>query len=145
MSERMLFCLGDGKYESKGDGYQKNNQIFNIQLAPDEWDEIKKPNIKLPVTEWIDKNDMSAQEKKDKPVYREIGGYLKVLSYEDAWAKWWSENDHKEILGLPYFNAEIFKQITGINVASKETIKIGNRTYDKNEVEKALRDVKSKD
>jgi len=113
----MLFCLGDGKYESKGYGYQKNNQIFNVQLTPDEWDKIKKPNIKLPVTEWIDKEDMTFQEKKDKPVYKEIGGYLKVLSYKDAWAKWWAENDHEEILNLPHFDAKIFKKITGIDTS----------------------------
>jgi len=112
----MIFCIGDGSCGSKGEGYQKNNRIFNVQLTPEEWDKIKRPDIKLPVTKWIDKFDMTAQEKKDKPVYKDIGGYLKVLSYEDAWAKWWAENDHKQILNLPHFDAEIFKKITGLDV-----------------------------
>ncbi len=127
MSERMIFCLGEGKYEPKGEGYQKNNRIFNVQLTPEEWDEIEQPNIKLPVTKWIDKSDMTTQEKKDKPVYKDLGGYLKVLSYEDAWAEWWANNDHQEILDLPHFDADIFKQITGIDVETKlsgKTVKI---------------------
>jgi len=39
MSENMIFCLGDGKYESKGDGYQKNNRIFNQPVTKEEFDE----------------------------------------------------------------------------------------------------------
>jgi hypothetical protein len=114
----MLFCLGEGKYETKGAGYQKNNCIFNVQVTKKEWDTAKKslPEIKLGLTHWVDKADMTAQEKKDHSVYKEIGGYLKRFTYEEAWANWWAENDHEAILKLPHFDAEIFEGITGLDV-----------------------------
>src|SRR3990167_11009898 len=65
MSERMLFCLGEGKYESRGEGYQKNNRIFNIQVTSDEFDTAKKnmPSFELPIVKWIAKDDMTDDEK----------------------------------------------------------------------------------
>ena len=121
MSERMLFCLGDGKYEAKGDGYQKNNCIFNVQVTKDEWDKARAslPTIKIALTHWVDKADMTKEEKEKNSVYKEIGGYLKTFSYEDAWSNYWndaSKKDKDAILALPHFNKEIFKGITGIDV-----------------------------
>jgi hypothetical protein len=69
---------------------------------------------------------MTAQEKKDKPIYKEIGGYLKVLSYEDAWKEWWngaSEKDKKAILNIPQFDAAIFKEITGLDISTAKSLK----------------------
>ena len=121
MSERMLFCLGDGKYESKGTGYQKNNCIFNVQVTPDEWNKAKKslPEIKIAITKWVDESDMTKDEKDNNSVYKEIGGYLKRHDYKEAWATWWSDaskSDKQAILDLPHFDAEIFEKITGIKV-----------------------------
>lgn len=93
MSERMLFCLGEGGTERKGAGYQKNNQIFNTQVTPDEWDNARRS---LPIIR-LDLKD----------------------GYEEAWATWWgkaSKKDKDAILNLPHFNKEIFKGITGIDV-----------------------------
>jgi len=120
MSEYMLFCLGDGKYESKGEGYQKNYRIFNKDVEKKEWETIKKslPTIKISMLTWIDKKDMSADEKGNYPIYEEIGGYLKQISYEDAWKLWWenaSAADKKKITDIKYFDAKIFKGITGID------------------------------
>jgi len=119
MSEYMLFCLGEGKYESKGEGYQKNYRVFNQQLTKEEWEKVKLelPVIKIPLTKWVDKKDMTADEKEDHNVWKEIGGYLKTNSYEDAWAIWWSEakqEDKDKILNCKYFDAKIFTEITGI-------------------------------
>jgi len=125
MSERMLFCLGDGKYESKGEGYQKNNRVFNVQVTEDEFDTIKLniPTIKLPVTRWIEEKEMTDEEKEENENYKTIGGYLKVLSYQDAWKIAWSEIDSEtkeKFLLIPHFNKDIFKNITGIDVEVKE-------------------------
>jgi hypothetical protein len=119
MSERMLFCLGDGKYATKGEGYQKNNRVFNVQVTPEEFDKIRAslPTIKVPLTKWIDKKDMTDEEKENSSVWKEVGGYLKVNTYENAWAIWWkeaSQEDKNKILNCKYFNAEIFTKITGI-------------------------------
>ena len=127
MSEYMIFCLGEGEWESKGAGYQKSYQIFNKQVEKSEWKKIKNglPYIDLPVARWIDEDKMTAEEKKNKTIYKEIGGYLKVLSYEDAWKVWWneaSEKDKQAILAIPQFDAVIFKGITGIDADKKPSL-----------------------
>ena len=110
LSERMIFCDGDGKYVSNGQGYQKNNMVFNTQVTREEFDTIRSalPKIEL-------KN-------------------LNTLLYEESWALAWSETsqeDKDKIMSIPHFNAEIFKGITGIDIAKKEpeTIKIGGKEY----------------
>ena len=123
----MLFCLGAGKYESKGAGYQKHYQVFNVQLEKEEWEKVKAsmPVIKIPLTKWIDKKDMTDDEKEDSNVWKDIGGYLKRNSYEEAWAIWWNEakqSDKDKILNCGYFNAEIFKGITGIDVKTTPSL-----------------------
>ena len=77
------------------------------------------PDIKLPLNVWVDKEDMTDDEKEDNSVYKEIGGFLRTLSYEDAWKKWWEDSkksDREAITGLKYFDETIFKGITGIDV-----------------------------
>lgn len=94
MSERMLFCVGEGKYTRKGAGYQKNNQIFNVQVDEEDWDTAIKSLPKIELN-------------------------LKQNNYEDAWAAWWKsaeQSDKNKILELPHFNKDIFKGITGIDV-----------------------------
>lgn len=125
MSERMLFCLGDGKYESQGEGYHKNNRVFNVQVTEDEFNKIKSnvPSITLPVTKWIEEDGMSGEEKENNKNYKTLGGYLKTLSYQDAWKLAWSEMDPEtkgKFLTIPHFDSEIFKEITSIDMKVKE-------------------------
>ena len=83
------------------------------------------PVIKIPLTKWIDKKDMTDDEKEDSNVWKDIGGYLKRNSYEEAWAIWWNEakqSDKDKILNCGYFNAEIFKGITGIDVKTTPSL-----------------------
>ena len=127
MSEYMLFCLGDGKYESKGESYQKNYRIFNKDVEKKEWETIKNslPTIKVSMLTWIDKKDMSDNEKETYPVYNEIGGYLKKISYEDAWKLWWDNAtaaDRQKITDIKYFDAKIFKGITGLDVEAQKSL-----------------------
>ena len=121
MSEKMLFCLGWGRYESKGKGYQKNNMVFNVQVTSEEFGKIKEklPSIKLPICRWIEEKDMTDDEKENNDNYKTLGGYLKKLSYEDAWKQVWSEMKEEvktQFKNIPHFNASIFKEITGINI-----------------------------
>ena len=115
----MIFCLGDGQFETKGAGYQQNYCVFNKKIEKKEWEGIdsRLPIIKLPLTHWVDKKDMTDEEKEDNDVWKEIGGYLKLLSYEDAWKAWCKdakESDKQLILNCPYFDAKIFTAITGL-------------------------------
>lgn len=60
------------------------------------------------LTEWI--NDESKGL---------IGGYLKEYTFKEACKNWWNKmsNENKEIIkSIPNFNADIFKEITGIEV-----------------------------
>lgn len=122
MSENMLFCLGEDKWESKGIGYQKHYMVFNTQVGEDEFEKIKSnlSGIEISMNRWIEEKDMTRQEKKDYGVYKELGGYLKTISYEEAWANWWeeaSQKDRNKILDIKYFDQEIFEGITGIDVS----------------------------
>ena len=48
-----------------------------------------------------------------------IGGYLKEYTFKEACQNWWNKmsDENKEIIkSIPNFNAEIFKEITGIEV-----------------------------
>jgi hypothetical protein len=61
---------------------------------------------------------MSQAEKDANSSYRELDGFLRVLGYEAAWKEWWTkatEAQKHSILDIKYFNAEIFKDITGID------------------------------
>lgn len=128
MSENMLFCLGSDKFDSSGEGYQKNYRIFNQDVEKSEWEKIKNslPSIELKVSSWIDKKDMSKEEKNSVSGWDTMGGYLKTLFYEEAWAKWWSEakqEDKNKILNIPQFDAKIFTDITGLKDFATRSLK----------------------
>lgn len=117
MSEKMIFCLGDGKWESTGIGYQQNLMIFNQKVTEDEYNKVKNAldvkDFKLPIAKWIDVKEIE----KPTTAQKQMGGYLKTLDYKESWKEMWSElssEDTKFFLTLPNFNAEIFEKITGV-------------------------------
>ena len=66
---------------------------------------------------WFD--SMTDEEKAAHPEAETTGGYLKGRTTADNARKWWaglSANDRNIIFSLPNFDAEIFKEITGIDV-----------------------------
>src|SRR6185369_10603921 len=76
-------------------------------------------------TEWVYFSGMTAEEKEKHPKAETTGGYLKKLEYKAAWQKYWgnaSEQVKNDFQNLPFFNAEIFHEITGIKVAVKEKV-----------------------
>ena len=113
------------------------------------WSEIDHPNFsRFYLNRWVEKGDMTEQEKKDNPEFSTTGGYLKTFTYEEAWANFWrdtTEENKQRILKLPNFDAEVFKDITGIDVEEPEeveTITIGGVEYNRKEVEDRLKDIK---
>ena len=111
------------------------------------WNEINHPGFyKFYLNRWIPEDDMTDEEKKDQADFHVRGGYLKTYEWEEAWANYWRDSDQEEkdrVLNLPNFDAEIFKEITGIDVeqpASSETIEIEGRSYTIDEIKKALGD-----
>jgi len=105
----MIFCLGEGRYKTEGKGYQKNNRIFNKEVSEEEFNKAKnlQPTLLLPISMWIE---------------AETGGYLKTLSYKDAWKEVWktASKEFKDwVKNLPNFDAELFEKITGVKFESE--------------------------
>ena len=84
-------------------------------------------DLDLPICSWIDKEDMTDQEKKDIEGWETMGGYLKTLSYKEAWKKAWSEASEEQkdwYKSFPNFSASIFKEITGIDIEESDSMEI---------------------
>jgi len=81
--------------------------------------DIDMPYIYLKTTEWIPEEKMTTKQKKNDPDFHIKGGTLIKRNYKEAWQLFWNETDQKtkdKFLKLPNFDAEIFEEITGINV-----------------------------
>ena len=74
------------------------------------------------VVEWVYSDDMTDEEKTKHPEHETTGGYLKSLDKSKSAQNWWDsldDDDRQLIFGIPNFDAEIFKQCTGIDVNKK--------------------------
>ena len=75
--------------------------------------------IKKGVVEWIDEADMTDEEKAANQSYKTTGGYLKKLDKSEYVQIMWNGLSKKEkdtIMRIPNFDADIFKEITGIEI-----------------------------
>lgn len=89
-----------------------------------------------PLTEWVDKEDMTDLEKEENPTYITTGGYLKVYEYQEAWRRSYDNVTREEQLvvkNLPNFDAEVFYEISGIKIdeilSNPKEITIEGATY----------------
>ena len=86
---------------------------------------FKKYNFIYPhlkICRWVTKEEMTEKEKKETSSWEEMGGYLKTLTFKEAWAEWWGKAKQEQkdfFLGLPNFSWEIFTSITGIEPEEK--------------------------
>jgi len=87
----MIFCLGEGRWESKGEGYQKNYRAWNKDVSEKRYKEILKK-------------------------CREILKDFK-LDTREGWTKEWSRvraSQWKQLSEIKEFDLEITKKITGL-------------------------------
>jgi len=73
----------------------------------------------LTLTNWVDWDNMTDEEKKQHSESYVCGGYLKVYEYKEAWLTLWGTFDDQEknsFRTLPNFDADIFEEITGIKL-----------------------------
>jgi hypothetical protein len=107
------------------------------------WDEIDHPHFReFYLTKWIPEENMTDEEKEANPEYDIRKGYLKTFDYKEAWANFWKDTDEenrRKFLALPNFDANVFKDITGIDVLdTSDVIEIEGKKYTISEIKKAL-------
>lgn len=99
--------------------------LFNktLDMTVEEFYKQYNLHADIQLNEWVLLSQMSGEEKKEFPDYITTGGYLKTLPYKDACRKWWSKASEKEknkFLSLPWFDWEVFTDITGIEQEYEE-------------------------
>ena len=94
--------------------------IFNKWCKRKDWEACYKPKfLYFSVTIWISEEEMTDQQRIDNPKFYVSGGYLKTLSYKEAFKKSWDnalKEDRELLFKLPNFDADIFLEISGIDV-----------------------------
>lgn len=107
------------------------------------WDEIDHPDFTgFYLTKWISDSEMTDEEKKSDPQFHVRGGYLKTFGYKEAWANFWRDTDEEnrqKFLNLPNFDADVFLEITGIDVRKSQScsgkiVEIDGKKYKLTEV-----------
>lgn len=99
---------------------------FNKPCTPKEWDSAKKPEfLYFDLTVWVYSDSMTDVEKEDHPHHEVNGGYLKQLDYKSAFKSAYesaTEEEKQQLLNLPNFDSDVFKEISGVdvNACSKE-------------------------
>ena len=75
------------------------------------------------LTVWVSHDTATDEEKvKYKKEIETSGGFLKTLAYKDAFRLAWDKADkkeHRQLLNLPNWNNEIFKEISGIDAEAE--------------------------
>ena len=96
-------------------------RVFNKPCKLKDWEGSKKPEFifNIKITKWVNDFEMSDDEKDNNPNWQSREGYLKTLSYKEAWAeafKGASKEDVDLLKKLPNFCPKVFKEITGLEV-----------------------------
>ena len=99
--------------------FNKDSGMMFEEAEQTAWyDLIFKYSLRL--DEWI---EYTEEEKKESVIRQCTGGCLKRYSYKEACANWWSkytDNEKQIIMTMPNFDADIFEEITGIDVHGDE-------------------------
>jgi len=91
---------------------------------------------------WVWSDAMTDEEKSDHLEYKTTGGYLKQLEYTDAWAKAWPnipESEKEKLKNLPNFDADIFMEITGIDIRRDQIVEIDGKKYRRADVAERIK------
>jgi len=109
-------------YETGAFNTEQSNKIrvFNVEMPREDWVNANKPDfLYFDLTKWIRSEDMTDAEKEDFGSYKTTGGYLKVYGYKEAFQKSYNnatQEDKELLLKLPNFDADVFFEISGIDV-----------------------------
>ena len=112
--------FSNGVFCTKEDTIKIFDKESNMTLR--EWRESRARRIivwNMETTVWIYESSMTEEEKEQYPSYKTTGGYLKVFTYEEAWKNLWNsitDKEKQEIMNIPNFDKNKFKEITGIEI-----------------------------
>jgi len=95
-------------------------RVFNNDCNKSLWENSEKPSfLYFDLTQWIRSDDMTNEEKSENPEHETIMGYLKKYDYKEQFKKSYNEasqEDKELLLKLPNFDADVFLEISGIDV-----------------------------
>ena len=108
-------------------GFFNTNEPFVRMFNKDT--KLKKYEIDIPLfchfdlTVWVSHDTATEEEKEDhNEEIKTCGGFLKTLDYKEAWRLAWnkaSKEEHLEMLKLPNWDNEVFKEISGIDAEAE--------------------------
>ena len=99
--------------------FNKDSGMTFDEAAYTKWFRLLN-KYKLELTRWI---EYTEEEKKESVIRQCIGGYLKKYTYKEACANWWNkytDDEKRIIMTMPNFDADVFEEITGIDVHGDE-------------------------
>ena len=104
----------------------KKAYYFNVLSSVDEWEAAEKPDwlYEPATTKWVADSEMTDQEKVDNPTFHTTGGYLRINDIGEEWRKAFegaSDEDIQAVRDLPNFDADVFKEITGLDLSENKT------------------------
>lgn len=98
----------------------KTIRCFGIEIDREIWDKAYKPSwLFFNLTEWITEDNMTDEEKENNPTYKTTWWYLKKYDYKEAFKMSYdkaSQEDRETVKSLPWFNSDIFYEISGIRL-----------------------------
>src|SRR6056300_493506 len=105
---------------------------FNQLIDKNVWDNARKPSwiYDLRPTAWVSSGDMTPQEKADNPTHEATGGYLRVNDIKEEWRKAYNNATPEDIeltKRLPAFDADVFLEITGIDLREPKKVSCEGR------------------
>ena len=102
----------------------KTVRVFGKEIDLEIWNNCDKPNfLYFDITYWVSESNMTDEDKKADPNFYVRGGQLRKKGYKEAFIESWNkthEADRKKVFNLPGFNADIFFQISGIDVNQQQ-------------------------
>ena len=99
-------------------------RAFNSEVNKELWDNAKKPDfLYFELCEWVSSSGMTDDEKEENKTHITTGGYLKTYEYKEAFKKSFDNRKEGELellKALPNFDAEVFKDISGIDITGDD-------------------------
>ena len=95
-------------------------RVFNKDCDREVWDNVNKPSfLYFNLTEWVGSEGMTDEDKLENPHWETTCGYLRSYDYKEAFQKSYNNASQEEkdlLLTLPNFDADVFFEISGIDV-----------------------------